>query len=104
MTEQEQPTLPQVDTGLACLVMLARFHGVAADADQLAHQLRECGGFFGVTEILLGAKHLGLKAKPVQAELQRLDTTPLPALASARDGTFFIVGRVEEGQVFNHDP
>ena len=52
-----------VDTGLLGLVMLARFHGVAADPDQLAHDFKESGQLFGVAQILQAAKQLGLKAK-----------------------------------------
>ncbi|MBB6343174.1 ABC-type bacteriocin/lantibiotic exporter with double-glycine peptidase domain, partial [Pseudomonas fluvialis] len=31
------------DTGLACLVMLARFHNVAASPEQLAHEFAADG-------------------------------------------------------------
>lgn len=53
------------DSGLLCLVMLARFHGIATEPDQLAHEFTESGKFFGNTEILLAAKKLSLKAKLV---------------------------------------
>jgi subfamily B ATP-binding cassette protein HlyB/CyaB len=56
---------PEPDSGLVGLVMLARFHNIAADADQLAHDFREPGQRFGVPQILLAAKQLGLKAKKV---------------------------------------
>ena len=36
-------TAPDPDTGLLCLAMLARFHSVAVDADQLAHDFGESG-------------------------------------------------------------
>ncbi|TBU90618.1 cysteine peptidase family C39 domain-containing protein, partial [Phytopseudomonas dryadis] len=49
-----------VDTGLACLVMLARFHNVAASAEQLAHEYAEDGRRFGKAELLLAARKLGL--------------------------------------------
>ncbi|MBD9428158.1 hypothetical protein IB232_23050, partial [Pseudomonas sp. PDM15] len=39
-TQGSGPT-PEVDTGLACLVMLARFHNVAASSEQLAHEFAE---------------------------------------------------------------
>lgn len=76
MSEQESPRLAApssaaLDTGLTCLVMLARFHQIAADPDQLAHQFKVAGVHFGKTEILLAAKHLGLQAKPVKTSIDR---------------------------------
>ena len=92
-----------LDPGLTCLIMLARFHGVAAEPAQLAHEFGE-GGPFGITQILLAAGKLGLKAKAVRAASARLATTPLPALALGRQGGFFILARVDEDQALIHDP
>ncbi|MET1081424.1 MAG: type I secretion system permease/ATPase [Pseudomonas sp.] len=94
-----------LDTGLACLVMLARFHNLAASPEQLAHEFAEDGRPFAVPELLLAAKQLGLKAKAVRSTAERLDRTPLPALAVGQDGRFFIIARLDEdGQVLIHDP
>lgn len=95
-------TLP--DTGLLGLVMLARFHSIAADPDQLAHDFGESGQPLGVPQILLAAKHLGLKAKLVRTEVARLDRTPLPALAIDNEGHFFILARVDTEKVLIQDP
>ena len=40
----------EVDSGLACLVMLARFHNVAASPEQLAHEYLDNGRQFGKPE------------------------------------------------------
>jgi subfamily B ATP-binding cassette protein HlyB/CyaB len=93
-----------LDTGLACLAMLARLHGVAVDPDQLAHQFRPSGQLFGGDDILLAAKTLGLQAKRVKTSLARLDKTPAPAIAVSGDGSFFVLARVDNGQVLIHDP
>jgi subfamily B ATP-binding cassette protein HlyB/CyaB len=95
---------PLPDTGLIGLVMLARFHNVAADPDQLAHDFRVAGRPFEVAEILLAAKRLGLKARRVDTDFARLDRTPLPALARDRQGQFFILARVDGDQVLIQDP
>jgi len=92
------------DTGLIGLVMLARFHNIAADADQLAHDFREPGRDFTVPQILLAAKQLGLKAKLVRTDFSRLPQTPLPALAVDLDGHFFILARIDGDQVLIQDP
>ncbi len=47
----------EIDSGLASLMMLARFFGVPASADQLRHQFAESGRPVGEAEILLAAKH-----------------------------------------------
>ena len=60
---------PQIDTGLACLVMLARFHSIAVDPHQIAHEFKETGKAFGISEILLAAKKLGLVTKKVKPQL-----------------------------------
>lgn len=93
-----------VDTGLLGLVMLARFHAIAADPDQIAHQFKEAGKPFGTSQILLAAKSLGLKAKRVRTEAPRLDRTPLPALAVDLDGCYLIIARADADQVLIQVP
>jgi ATP-binding cassette, subfamily B, bacterial HlyB/CyaB len=97
-------TLAQIDTGVACLVMLARLHNVAASSDQLCHQLSANSSALGQTELLLAARKLGLKARWVNTTLSRLDRTPLPAIAMDRDGSFFIIAKLDAGKALIHDP
>jgi subfamily B ATP-binding cassette protein HlyB/CyaB len=98
------PESGDVDSGLACLVMVARFYGLAADAAQLAHEFKDSGKPFGAFEVLLAAKKLGLKAKQVRTRLSRLGHTPLPAVAMGVDGEFFVIARADEARVLIHDP
>lgn len=104
----EEAAPPSVDTGLIGLVMLARFHGVSADTEQLAHEYAESGQSFGIAQVLLGAKQLGLKARKVATDVGRLERTPLPALALDLDGNFFILARVDNNpdkpQILIQDP
>jgi len=93
-----------VDSGLACLVVLARFHGVAADPVQLAHEFQEGGKPFGTQEILLAASALKLKAKLADSSVERLPKLPLPAMAMGVDGHFFVLARADEQSVLIHDP
>jgi subfamily B ATP-binding cassette protein HlyB/CyaB len=103
---------PPLDTGLACLVMMARLHGVAADADQLAHEFGAGGSSahhgLQTQDILLAAKKLELQAKRVKVDIARLDKTPLPAIAIGRDDQgrtdFFILARVEEDKALIQSP
>lgn len=100
--------LIQVDSGLACLVMMARLHGVAADADQLAHEFSRAGQPFETTDILIAAKKMGLRAKCTTVDIARISTTPLPAVAMERDADgrmqFFILARMEAGQALIQSP
>lgn len=100
--EQEQSQAP--DTGLICLVMLARFHSVAASADQLAHEFMPPGAQFGSAELLLAARKLGLKAKSVKTRFDRLAQTPLPAIARSNAGDYFIIARIDQGKALIQSP
>jgi subfamily B ATP-binding cassette protein HlyB/CyaB len=71
----------KIDTGLLCLTMLSRVHGLPADPAQLHHQFGESGKFFTSSEILRAAKSLGLKAREVKSDWSKLSKTQLPAIA-----------------------
>lgn len=104
--ELEDAGAAVIDSGLACLVMIARFHNLAASAEQLSHEYAEDGRAFGCDEIMLAAKQLGLKAKATTSNLERLQHLPLPAIVCDEVGQFFILARYDEsaGQVLIHDP
>ncbi|EJN03802.1 type I secretion system permease/ATPase [Herbaspirillum sp. YR522] len=101
-----------VDTALACLVMIARLHGVAADAQQLAHEFVSGGGVMDADGMQLAARKLGLKARRVKTDAARLGRTPLPAVAlgrpeagaSAHAADFFVIARASEDQVLIQSP
>lgn len=84
--------------------MVARFHQIAADPAQLAHEFGMSGTTLGVTELLLAAKKLKLKAKLTRSSLERLEKTPLPAIAQGLDGRFFILAKAEGGKFLIQDP
>ncbi len=93
-----------MDSGLACLVMMAQFLEVPADAEQLRHDRGKPGEAFAATDILLAAKALGIKARPVETDWKRLARTPLPAIAGIRDGGFVILAKVADDKVLIQDP
>lgn len=54
--------LPQeIDSGLSCVLILARYFGLAADAEQLTHEFGGTGRPCGDTEILRVARRLRVK-------------------------------------------
>ncbi|MCC4600761.1 type I secretion system permease/ATPase [Xanthomonas melonis] len=91
------------DLGLQGLVLLAQFHGIAADATQLAHGFGRGGEPFDETTLLLAAKQLGLKAKVVAQPAARIGMAALPALALLPEGGAFIVAKVGSDQILIHD-
>ena len=95
-TPQQMP-----DTGVATLVLLLRIQGIAVDAQQLSHQF---GNKIGVTEMLRCAKELKLKARAVDSDWEKLTKTSLPAIAECKDGSFIIIGKLNEGNVLIQDP
>lgn len=95
---------PTVDTALTCLVMLARFHNLAINPDQVRHDFVDNGRPMGMTEVLLAARKIGLKAKRISSSPKRLAHLPLPAMAQSHSGQFFILARVDGDSVLLHDP
>ncbi len=93
-----------VDTGLASLVVLMRFHRIPGDADQLKHQFGRADRPFDTPDILRAAKSVGLKVKNHRSSWTRLQKTPLPAIARHSDGHYFIVAKVAEDRVLIQDP
>ncbi|HEX7816154.1 type I secretion system permease/ATPase [Dyella sp.] len=92
------------DQSLQGLVLLAQFHGIAADADQLRHEAgRSAAEPFDEPALLLAAKKLGLKAKVINHPAERLDRVALPALALQRDGRAFVVAKIGDGKALIHD-
>ena len=102
------PPTREPDTGLICLTMLARFHGLSADPEQIAHRHAEAGQALRLPDLLHAARQLGLHAKVHRPTRERLGHVPLPALAHDRDGRFFVLARIQgEGdamQAFIQEP
>ena len=91
---------PAHDPALVCLVIIARFHGIAADAAQLRHAAALNYERFDKNALILSARSIGLKATHAPLRIDRLDRTPLPALAFDRDGAHFIIARSDGKTVF----
>ena len=96
-TEKPAPA----ESGVAALVALLRFHGVAADLEQIRHHF---GSEIGVPEMLRCAKEFGLKARRFETTWSRLAKTPFPAIAALRDGGYLLLGKVGDGQVLVQNP
>ncbi len=95
----EAPTPPP--SGLTALVLLLRIHGIAADAEQIRHRY---GAEIGLPEMLRCAKDFGLKAGTYESKWQRLSKTPLPGIATLRDGGYLLLGKASDEKIIVQDP
>jgi len=87
------------DAGLIALVLIARFHGIPADAADLRHQAGVGTQRFSPSDLLIAARSLALKARLVSVRFDRVSQMPLPALFLDREGAHFIVSKAEGSQV-----
>ncbi|RKP44407.1 type I secretion system permease/ATPase [Trinickia fusca] len=92
------------DPGLWALVVLARFHGIAADPAQIRQRAGLHGQAFAEPDLLLAAKALELKARCVSVEPARLSKLALPCIALGKDGHHFVVARAEADKILIQDP
>ncbi|AFI84662.1 type I secretion system permease/ATPase [Methylophaga nitratireducenticrescens] len=83
-----------MDTGLNTLVAIARFHRLPAEAEQLSHEYGVPGEVFTDTQILQASKALTLKAKILSPKFAQITNGMLPAIAKAKDGSYFILARI----------
>ena len=90
------------DSGLACLVLLLRFNGVAAEAEQIRHRL--AGAVVDNSEIVRCARAFGLKARSVSKDWSRLSAATLPAIAALRDGGFLFLGKAGDDKALVQPP
>lgn len=94
-------TVSPIDGGAAALVMLLRFHGIAADPAQLRHRF---GGSIRAADMLRAAKDMKLKARLLRSNWDRLSKTALPAIAVCHDRRFLVLGKIVEQTILVQDP
>lgn len=95
---------PDTDTGIACLVTLARFHSVAADPAQIKHEFGQSNRNLDDDALIRAAKYLNLKAGSTRSRWDRLRHLTLPAIARHVDGHYFIIAKLDEQRVLVQDP
>lgn len=94
----------QHDTGLNCLILIARFYNLPASPGQLSHSQGKSDSPFSITEIILAGRSLGLKVQSSQSDWQRLQKTGLPAVVEHNNGQFFILAGVKDNKVLIQNP
>jgi len=92
------------DAGLAALVLIARFHGIVADADQLRHSLGMGNKLLSEDDLILCARSIGLKARAAMLRVDRLTKTPFPALVLDQTDRHFVVAASDGKTVLIVEP
>jgi len=102
--DAEQALAVPLDTGLNCLLILARFYDLPADGAQLRHQFAQSGQALSETDLLRAAKHLGLKAGSIKTQWTKLSGVPLPAIAKRKNGRYVVLAKIDGDKALIQDP
>ncbi len=95
--ESDPSSSTDLPPALACLVTIARMHGIAADPAQLLHEFGDASGGFPIPSLLHAARRLGLAAERRRVRPERLHRIAVPAMYCDREGRPGLLGRVEAG-------
>ena len=86
----------QNQPALSALILLAHYHGIAANPADILHRFADGKSEdLSREQWLLAAKGLGLKAKFVSHKTERLHLLALPALVWCEDGRHFVLAKVD---------
>lgn len=102
--DQQEMQPKRIDTGLQCLLMIANFHGIAADSDQIKHAFAIHESTTSSIDIQKVSKQLGLKCKIATVKLNRLASLKLPAIVVTKSDEFFLLAKVNEKEFLIYDP
>ena len=94
-----------IDTGLACLVAIAKYYNIPADYRQLerAYVLRE--GSVDINTLVRAARELKLKARKYEGlKEEDLDRLVYPVLIRLRSGRSVVITTIREGNIYVMDP
>jgi subfamily B ATP-binding cassette protein HlyB/CyaB len=91
-----------VDTGAAAFAFLLQLLGIPADPAEILHHSGRAS--LDEAEILREAKRYPVKARAISSTVERLDSTPFPALGGLRDGSWLVIGKSTEGKVLVQHP
>ena len=94
-----------IDTGLACLIAIAKYYNIPADYRQLerAYVLQE--GAVDFTTLVRAARDLKLKAREYSGLTEAdLDKLVYPVLIKLRSGRSVVITTIREGNIYVMDP
>jgi ATP-binding cassette subfamily B protein RaxB len=92
------------ECGLACLVMVANFHGLNADFAAMRRRFGLSMRGTSLRSLIDIADQIGLISRAVRAPLEELHNLALPAVLHWNMNHFVVVERVHRGRALIHDP
>jgi ABC-type bacteriocin/lantibiotic exporter with double-glycine peptidase domain len=78
LEDKTSPEKRETDVGLKALALIARFHGIATDPQQLAHAAGLSNTRLDEKQLVLSARSIGLKARAVSVTANRLKNYTAP--------------------------
>ena len=93
------PAQRYLHPSLACFVLLAKFLGVPADPEQIAHDRGRGDDPYSLEDLSRIAKKLGLISRLKSVKVAELRKLPLPAMLERKDGDAVILLKIEEDSV-----
>jgi len=104
---QRLPTIMQTEAaecGLACLAMIACYHGYKTDLASLRQRFPVSVKGMTLADMMEIAMSLGLSSRPLRLELQDLAQLQLPCVIHWDLDHFVVLKRIKRGRVVIHDP
>jgi len=96
--------IKKVDTGLCCLVMIAKMQGIPAEFEQLRRAYVVDAQGMDTMTMLRASKEIGLKARALIMEKNRFFLLPFPLVALLQNGNYVVVMKCEQEKVILLDP
>lgn len=91
MNTTEEKEQQKLDFGLQCLMTIAAYYRIPADAKNIIHLLAMEGNTFGDDDLLRAAKLLKIKAKSAEIIPEKLSRMTFPAMLKTSDGYLLIL-------------
>ena len=92
------------ECGLACLAMVAQYHGLSVDLATLRRRFMPQTRGATLFSIISYAERLGLIARPLKVDLEDLGAVTTPAILHWNMNHFIVLEKVQGTKVFIHDP
>ncbi|MFD0671644.1 cysteine peptidase family C39 domain-containing protein [Cohnella sp. GCM10027633] len=89
--------------GLKCLIIVANYHGIRIDVEQIKHAFAVDEDNIKVADLVKIARSTGLKSKSIHTDMHKLPKLRLPSIVLLTTGEFIVIAKqVEAGfLVFN---
>ncbi|MCL4696592.1 MAG: peptidase domain-containing ABC transporter [Burkholderiaceae bacterium] len=92
------------ECGLACLAMLAGYHGAPVDISELRRRLSVSLKGVNLADLVRMAERLGFASRPLRVELEELRALRLPCIVHWEMNHFVVLESVGRDSVVIHDP